>query len=314
VLAIEPTLAWRDADTQQVGMLHDQLLRSPKLLLGFILGVPWETSVIPQPEDLPVLRHAKGDISSIEEFSLVTQHPTGELRFAGNPGFENLLDNRLFQPFRSTSRVPLLFRYRGQVVPSFVLQAAMLWFGVTSDEVTVFAGSHIDLGPSIHIPVDSRGALFVDFFTPVTRYSMSDLLLSAEQAQAKQKTIAPVEQLKNSLLLLVRSDRSAQSLEAADGRVTSRGELFAAAIATIQNQKFIHRPPLPFDSLFVFAAMALAWCCSRLGKLPSMGLCLAAFAAYILVALAIFPANLLALPLVVPGGLIGFVALFRVLD
>ena len=42
--------------------------------------------------------------------------------------------------------VPMLFQYRGEVIPSFALQAILLWMRVTPGEVKV------DIGRSISLP------------------------------------------------------------------------------------------------------------------------------------------------------------------
>ena len=51
-------------------------------------------------------------------------------------GFINLPERS-----RTTFHVPLLFRYRGEVIPSFALQAMLLWLRVTPAEVKVDLGS-----------------------------------------------------------------------------------------------------------------------------------------------------------------------------
>ena len=143
VLAVEPVLAWKTADPQQMMLLHNQVLRAPKVLLGSELGFPEDPALVPPLQEVPVLRHVEGDSSAVREFPLVALQPSEDLRLASTLGF--------FEPSaagdgKPVGRVPLVFRYRGQVVPSFVLQAAMLYFGVTPEVVEVAPGSHIALG------------------------------------------------------------------------------------------------------------------------------------------------------------------------
>ncbi len=309
VLALEPILAWQQPDAQQLAVLHNQILRAPKVLLGSELGFADDPSIIPALQETPVLRHTRGDIGQLAEYTLVSRQPAEELRLAGTLGFENLAHTP--QPIR---QVPLVFRYRGQVVPSFVLQAAMLWYGVTPDEVTVVPGAYISLGKIIHIPVDARGAMGVDFAIPFARFSVGDLLLSAEQSQENKKTIAPVAALKNALTLLARTDKSSHTLQLAGGRPGSIGELFASAIATIQKHEFFRRVPISIEFLIVFEAMILAWFTTRLSKPASFAAGVVTAALYLLLALGIFGSTLIALPLILPLGLIAFVVLFRQLE
>ena len=313
VLAIEPVLAWKSADAQQLAILHNQLLRSPKVLLGSELGLPEDLTVVPPMQEVPVLRHVAGSITNLQEFNLVARQPAEEVRLAGTLGFENLLGSES-NPKHTVGRVPLVFRYRGHVVPSFVLQAAMLWFGVTPEEVSVNPGKAIVLGKIARIPVDAYGAMAVDFSIQTTHFPMSDLLVSAEQAQARQKTTAPVGEIKRSLVLLARTDNAARTLRFADGRSGSLGELFATAIATIQNRTFSRRVPISAELFIIADAMVFAWFCSRLRKFKAGIAGLIVVCAYLLLTLGLFAGTLLALPLVLPIGLVAFIVLFRLLD
>jgi len=311
VLAVEPVLAWKTADPQQMSLLHNQALRAPKVLLGSEFGFPEDPALVPPLQEIPVLRHVEGDASGVREFPLVALQPSEELRLAATLGF--------FEPATASTgkpvgRVPLVFRYRGQVAPSFVLQAAMLYFGVTAEEVTVAPGSHIALGREIRIPVDAAGTMPVDFTIPVTRFSMSDLLLSAEQHQSGHQAIAPVAQLKNAVTLLARTDTASRTIRLSNGRSGSRGELAAAAIATIQRGSFPERAGLAVDGLILLEALVLGWFCRRMSKLGATTLCAGVSIVYLLVALGVFTAWGVALPLLLPAGLLVFLILFRQLE
>ena len=310
-LAVEPVLAWKAADPQQMQLLHNQALRAPKLLLGSEFGFPEDPALLPPLQEVPVLRDVKGDVSAVREFPMVALQPLEELRLASTLGF--------FEPSAASGgvpvgRVPLVFRYRGQVVPSFVLQAAMLWFGVTPEEVTVVPGSHIALGKEIELPVDAAGMMMVDFTLPVVRFSLADLILSAEQYQGGHQAIAPVAQLKNALTLLARTDSASRTIPLANGRNGSRGELVAAAIATIQQRSFPTHAGLAVEVLILFEALILGWFCKRLGKLSAGVLCMGVLGFYLLVALGTFAAWQLAIPLLLPAGLLAFIPLFRQLE
>ncbi len=309
-VGIEPLLAWQTEDSQQVGMLHNQLLEAPKILLGAELGLANASSTWPEAQEIPALGEVRGETGALPEFTLISKQPAEEIRLAGTLGFENLPEEN-GAPLRS---MPLLFRYRGQVVPSFALQAAMLWLGVTPEEVKAALGSHIDLGKKLRIPIDARGAMLVNWSVPVTHFSVGDLLLSAEQTQRGNKTVAPVAQLNGSFALLVREDTEARTLHLATGRRKTRGDAMTAAIATIQSGAFLQSPPRWAGALLVFEGLILGCFCSRMGKWNSAAACIMAISCYMLVALGVFSATLVALPLVLPAGLIAFIFAVRMLD
>lgn len=310
VLAIEPVLAWKKPDAQQITLLHNQLLRAPKVLLGSELGPLEDPTTIPPMQEVPVLQHVEGSVSGVREFPLVALQPCEELRLAATLGFVEPLE----EGGAVVRRVPLVFRYRGQVVPSFVLQAVMLWFGVTPDDVVVKPGSYIEIGKKLRVPVDDAGSMPVDFAIPMVRFSLGDLILSAEQHQTEHQSIAPVARLKNSLTLLARTDTASRTIPLANGRNGSRGELLAAAIATIQRGSFISRAGITVDLIIILEAMILAWFCWRLSKLGTLVLCVGLFAFYMLCTLGVFAALQVALPLMLPAGLLAFIVSFRQLD
>ena len=312
VLAIEPVLAWPKPDPQQVALLHNQTLRAPKMLLGSDFGFPEDPATVPPLQEVPVLRHVEGSATGIREFPWIAAQPGEELRLSATLGF--------FEPAPAAGseeaagpvrRVPLVYRYRGQVVPSFVLQAAMLWLGVTPEEVTVAPGSHIALGSELRVPVDEAGTMPVDFTIPVIRFSLGDLLLSAEQNQSGHTAVAPVGHLKNTLTLLARTDDGARTIPLANGRNGSRGELAAAAIATIQKGSFPVRAGAYVEWVIVLEAAVLGWFCQRMRKGAAGALCIGIFAVYLLGSLGAFAAWQVALPLVLPAGLLAFLAVFR---
>ena len=310
VLAVEPVLAWKNPDPQQMTLLHTQALRAPKLLLGSEFGFPEDPALLPPPQEVPVLRNIKDGIGGLREFPLVALQSNEEMRLSATIGF--------FEPQpedgKAVCRVPLVFRYRGQVVPSFVLQAAMLWFSVTPEDVTMVSGSYIALGKDIRLPVDEEGTMPIDFTIPVVRFPLADLILSVEQYQSGHQTIAPVARLKNSLTLLARTDTTARTITLGNGRLGSRGELAAAAIATIQKGSFASHSGLVVDSIILLEGLVLGWFCIRLGKLQAVVLCIGIFSFYMLGALGVFAALQVALPLLLPAGLLAFIVLFRQLD
>ena len=311
VIAMEPVLAWGSPDAQGISLLHNQTLRVPKLLLSGELGFPEDPALVPPLQETQVLRHVRGSLAEVREFPLVAAQPGDELRMSAALGYFEPAAAGQTGPVR---RVPLIFRYRGQVVPAFPLQAAMLWYGVTPEEVEVVPGSHIALGSAARIPVDEAGTMMVDFAIPMDRFALADLILSAEQSQSGHAPILPVERLKSSLVLLARTDREASTIPLANGRNGSRGELAAVAIATIQRQRFPVAAPVAAELAVIAGALGLGLLVKRLGRAGTAMLCLGTFAVYLLIALGLFSLIQVTLPYVLPAGLLGFILLFRQLD
>ena len=229
IVGIDAPLAWDEKAmrpdmqknfTQYKTILREQLLRTPKVLLGAQLGFP-EDPTAEQPADtVPVLRHVKGELSALPDFPVVEAQADEDYRLSSTLGFTNL-------PGASNwhRAVPLIYRYRGQVVPSLVLQAALMWEKLSLDDAQVELGVRIALGDRVEIPVDAAGRMRVDFGVPRGRCGFDDLVLAAAQAEAKSDTrnLAP-ETFSGKLLVLSRVDEESRTLRLAAGRSGSAGE------------------------------------------------------------------------------------------
>jgi hypothetical protein len=207
--------------------------------------------------------------------------------------------------------VPLIFRYRGQVVPSFVLQAALLWEKLSLDEVAVELGSRVALGDRVEIPIDAAGRMRVDFGVPRGRCGFDDLVLAAAQSEAKSETQLPPETFSGKLLLLSRVDAESRSLRLAAGRAGSVGELFSAAIGTIQSRTFIRRAQWWADAVVIGSAMLASIWLPRWRKGMALFLLAVGLMAYVLIALWIFGSDLIWLPITLPLGLTVFLGIYR---
>jgi hypothetical protein len=315
VLAIEEILEWDRANLapgdrqklpQYEKILRDSLLRAPKVVLAADLGWPEDPNTIPPAREAPILRNVRGDLRAIPEWTVIEREPKEELRLAANIGFTNLLESA-----HTVRSVPLMLRYQGRVVPSMPLQAIILWQKLSADDVHVVLGSEITLG-QFHIPIDAHGEMRVNFGTPHTVMTFDDLLLAAEQTAAKQKVTAPVERLQGGVALLARTDKSAPHLALGHGRAGTAGELYAAAIATIQAQSYLHRVPVWVDWGLIGCAVLVAAWVPRWKKQKVALRSFIAFAAYLITAFVLFWTNRLVLPMALPLGLALFIALYRV--
>ena len=153
VIAISEVLDWdrsniAAADRQKLPqyekILHDSLLRCPRLLLASELGLPEDPSALPPAHEAPFLRRVKGNLLEVPEWIAIEHEPREEYRLSAAIGFTNLPQNN--PAMRS---VPLVLRYQGRVVPSLVLQAVLLSEKLTLDDVSIELGSHAAIGQNL---------------------------------------------------------------------------------------------------------------------------------------------------------------------
>jgi hypothetical protein len=317
VLAVDEVLDWDrfalpEAQIQKLPqyerILLDHIHRAPRMLLGAQLGFPEDPQVAPAWQEVPLLRQIKGDVSALPEYPIVERQPSEEYRLAATIGFTNLpatLDRY--------NSVPLLFRQHGQVVPAFPLQAVMMWARLTQDEVIVEIGSHIDLGRKRRIPIDARGRMRVDFATPRGDLTFDNLLCATEQASAGNPPVADLTRLKGRIVLLSRVDSQARKIPLAARRAGSPGELFAAAIATMQNSSFIRRAPQWAEVTIVVLLALLALVVPGWSRFAVLATGFVVLTAYVLIAMAVFSHSLVWLPAVMPAGAVLCLVLFRLL-
>ena len=260
VLAVEPPMSFdrgtaAEKDPVFEKMLHDHVLRTPKLVLGGKLGFAPDSEAVPDLQPMPVLRKVHGDLTRLPEFSAVESWAEETLRLTTQPGWTNL-------PERSGPRgwCPLVFRYRGQPVPSMVLQLAMHMESVTLDEVEVVLGSHIALGKLRSVPIDDSGRMLMNVGADFQRVSYDDLLLSREQIDRKETPVSPPSLFAGRTVMLARTDSESRTVAQPDGRMISPGEFIGAALATVEAGAFPRRIGDWFDwSLVGFTAFLALW-------------------------------------------------------
>jgi hypothetical protein len=315
VVVIDEVLDWdhtnlpaseRQKLPQYERMLRDTLLRTPKVLLGQRLGWPDDPDVVPPLHEAPFFRRVTGNLLEVPEWTAIEAQPKEEFRLSSAVGFTNLP-----QGLPSTTKVPLVLRYQGQIVPSLVLQAAILWHKLSADEIEVVLGSHVALGPKRRIPIDKRGQMRLNFGAEALRIGYDELLLAAEQVAAKQKPKIPVERLAGSIALLSRTDPASRTLPVTlRGRV-SPGEILATAIATIQGGVYPSLAPRWFNFALIGVA-ALAGLMIPRWKRTTVALgAFAVLLLYLLTAVAVMHLEGICLPLVLPVGLLLFIVLYR---
>lgn len=297
VIALEPIVIWRDQDKTQEQVFIDQAMRVPKLLVALTLGQKSADDI--SPEELPTFSNVTGSRSSLTEFSGISRQPDEDIRLISTPGFINLPN----QPSDRT-RVPMLFQYRGEIVPSFPLQAIMLWLRVTPAEVRIELGSRITLPNGWQIPIHADGTLTINPVAQgsVRRLSLNELLLAAQEHEQHRPLSRNIEDLKDQIVMLRLT-----------GDPLQPPNVFATAIATIQMSAYLRRAPAVVGWTIVLAAAVLSCFLWRITKTNLLLAVVVLGAGYILSALSLLTSNRLALPAFLPLALLAFLLIVRLI-
>src|SRR5437763_6416280 len=293
-----------------VGLLIQLLLMVVVLLLGLLfVRVPrferteacflrWllKSSDAPGPE-IPGFAQVTGKRGDLVEYAGVGRQPNEELRLIATAGFVNLPDE-----ISDGIHVPLLFRYRGEVIPSFALEAILLWLRVTPSEVSIDLDSHISLPHGRKIPIRSDGTLLIspNASRKARHIGLSDLLVAAQQRDTGKNP--ELGSLRDQIVL---ARTPANPLSPPD--------VFAATIATIQSSAFVRRVSWIFDCVLLLLAAAVV---GKLRDIPRVDLVLGAIAftaAYCLAALGIISRWLIWLPGGLPLGAVWLLVLVSIL-
>jgi hypothetical protein len=292
VIAFEPVLKWPESAKNEEQILVDQAIRVPKLLLGAELAPPPYANVpLVEISSFPQVTGRRGNLP---KFSGIGQQPDEDLCLISTLGFVNS------ESFRNNVRVPLLFEYRGEVIPSFALQAALLWMRVAPAEVKIDIGSSISLPNGIKIPVRSDGTALINpnLVKRARHTSLDQLFIAAQQHEKQATTTSHLEDMQDQIVL-ARSE--ADSAASAD--------FLAATIATIQTNSFVRRVGWIFDCGFILILAATVGLARKLSRIDLMLVAIGLSATYCLVALAILSRWFVWLPGVLPLGSIWLVAL-----
>ncbi len=296
VVAFENVLRWRERDKDQEQVLIDQAMKVPRLLLAAELTKTADPDAPSQ--EIPAFIQVTGKRGDLVEFSGIGRQPSEEMSLIGTAGFINLPEE-----IADGIHVPLLFRYRGEVVPSFALQAALLWLRVTPAEVTIDLGSHIPLPQGRKIPIRADGTLLIspNAGKKARRITLNELALATQQHDAGEKTSIEIETIRDQIVL---ARTPANPLSPPD--------VFAATLATIQTNAYIHRVSWIFDCVFLLIAAAVV---GKLGHVSRVDLVLGAIAltaAYCLISLAIVSRWLIWLPGCLPLGAVWLLVLISI--
>ena len=293
VIAIEPVLQWGERSKDQEQIFIDQAMRVPKLVLGA------ELTATPDPDapfaEITGFTKVSGRRGDIPEFSGIEHQPSEDVRILSTLGFVDMPDE-----VAGDLHVPLLFQYRGEVIPAFALQAALLWMRLTPGEVKIEIGSAITLPNGTKIPIRSDGTLLVNprLAQRARNITLNELLLAAQQHESGAATAIRPEDIRSQMLL---------------ARVeTNAPDLFAAAIGAIQTNSFVRRVSWIFDCAMVVLAAALSGALRRFSRIDLIIGAVAFSAAYCLIALAIISRFSIWIPAWLPLGATWISVLFAI--
>ena len=297
VVAIEPILDWGEREKEQEQIFIDQAMRVPKLLLGA------ELTPTPDPDapvaEIPGFTQVTGKRGDIPEFSGIARQPGEDVRVVSTLGFVNL-------PREITGELhaPLLFQYRGEVIPSFALEAALLWLRIPLNEVKVDIGSAISLPNGMKIPIRSDGTALVNsrLALGARHMSLNELLLAAQQHETR---VNPTQHLDDAAEQLVLARMSTDS---------DRRDFIAATIASIQSGSFLHRVTWVFDCVIIVLVAAVSGTLRKFSRVDIVLVATAFTAAYCLVGLAILSRWSVWLPGCLPLGAVWLVVIFSLVQ
>ena len=295
VIGIEPVVIWRARDKTQEQVFIDQAMRVPRLLIAIELGGKGPNDLA--ADDLATLPNVSGPRGYLAQFSGVKRQPDEDIRLISTPGFTNLPNG-----WSDRIRVPLLFEYRGEIVPSFTLQAIMLWLRLTPADVKVELGGQISLPNGWKIPLHRDGTTTIN---PVARQSVhrltfSELLLAAQEHEKHLPPTRDVGDLKSQIILLRIADDPLQP-----------PDVFATAIATIQGNVYV-QPASKTIAWIIILFMAVLSCFLRMISRTGFFLGAIMFSAtWGMIVLAVLSRNHIWLPTVLPLMLLWFLVVVR---
>jgi hypothetical protein len=303
VLAIEPLLRWRERDRDQEQVFLDQAMRVPKLLLAA------ELTAAPDP-DVPVIEisgftRVSGRRGDLPTFTGIAHQPDEDLRLISTLAFINLPEEAA-----SETHVPLLFQYRGEVIPAFALEAYLTWARIPLNDVNVVIGSHIALPGGRIIPIEADGTLIVNPNAAKlgSHLTLNEVLLLA-QDRPKDSPLATL----HDDLVLTRTPTVIKPDDPGEIREARAAGVLAAAIATLQSHRFVSRVSVGFDCAIMLLIALLTWPALHARRVDVILGAIAFTAAYCLLAFGLMARSGIFIPGLVPlsaAWLLAFIALF----
>jgi len=298
VIAFENILGWRERDKEQEQIFIDQAMRVPRLLLAA------ELTTTPDPDatggEIRGFNQVTGKRGELVEFSSIGRQPPEDLRLIATAGFTNLPEE-----VADATHVPLLFRYRGEVIPSFALEAILLWLRVTPGEVKIDLGRQITLPQGRTIPIRNDGTVTIspNAAKRARHLSLNELLLAAQQHDTGKEPNSQLAGIHDEIILA-----------RLPGHPMSPPDIFAATLATIQTNAYVHRVSWIFDCVILALLAGLSVVLRNISRADLLLLAIGITAAYCLIALAIVSRWLIWLPGILPLGVLWLLVLLALVS
>jgi len=294
VVAFEGVLKWPPDKRDEEQVLLDQAMRIPKLLLAAHLTTTPDPDM-PAPE-IAGFSQMIGNRGELPAFFGVAAQPDEDLRLISTLGFVHE-PGEVEDPIHA----PLLYQYRGEVIPSFALQAAMLWMKVAPGEIKIDFGSSITFPNGFKIPIQRDGTVLINprAAKNARLLSINALLLAAEQHDKNLPMNPPLDNIGNQIMLA----RPAKYPSMATDQI-------AATIASIQTHSFIRRVSRIFDCVVLLLIAAVSGTLRKISRIDLLLGAIAFTAAYCLVALGLLSRSNLWLPGILPLGAIWLAVVF----
>jgi hypothetical protein len=294
VVAFEGVLKWPPDKRDEEQVLLDQAMRIPKLLLAAHLTMTPDPDT-PAPE-IAGFSQMSGNRGEVPAFFGVAAQPDEDLRLISTLGFVQE-PGQVEDPIHA----PLLYQYRGEVIPSFALQAAMLWMKVAPGEIKIDFGSSITFPNGLKIPIQRDGTVLINprAAKNARRLSINALLLAAEQHDKSLPMNPPLDNIGNQIML-------ARPVK----YPSMPTDQIAATIASIQTHSFIRRVSRIFDCVVLLLIAAVSGALRKISRIDLLLGAIAFTAAYCLIALGLLSRSNLWLPGILPLGAIWLAVLF----
>ncbi len=299
VVAIEPVLEWAHLPAGTEEILANQALILPKLLLSIELGD--NPALAHQPPGLRDLSGVTGNPAALPEYPDIVGAPNEHLlELVAGAGVINLPAG----PGAPVRDLPLLFRARDRVLPSFALQTLLLWLRLAPAEVSVHLGSDVQLGEVLRLPINNQGRALLDAreFGSINRMNLDDFPLLAGKL-APPEASAAAEKMRGGIVILGRTDRAARTLQLVNGKDVSPAEVFAWSAVSLARAPSTRRAGIWWDGGIVLGWTLVAWRLLPKARVAAVGIILGLLAVYGLAALSLFELLRLWLPGALPVGL-----------
>jgi hypothetical protein len=303
VLAIEPLLRWRERDRDQEQVFLDQAMRVPKLLLAA------ELTATPDPDvpsgEISGFSHVSGRRGDLPTFTGIAHQPDEDLRLISTLAYINLPEE-----VSSETHVPLLFQYRGEVIPAFALHAFLTWARIPMSDVNVIIGSRIELPGGRIIPIEPDGTLIINPNAAKlgSHFTLNEVLLLAQERPKN----SPLDTLHDDLVL-VRTPTVVKPDDPTEIREARAAGVLAAAIATLQSHRFVTRVSVVFDCMVLALIALLAWPALHARRADVILGAIAFTAAYCLLAFGLMSRSGIFIPGLVPLTAVWLLALIALI-